>query len=154
MVKAYKRDRSYTTAFHPTIEAIKSRARSLKPIFTLSQFTGPGRAKKAPLVWSRCKASRRWTDKGSHGLAGDAAELEASWRCGQPRSRQARSLSPDRESSATHDGERTGWKSLVSSRRTVEHEMPPSVTWSTRLAIPAQPAPSECRHKSKNFSPR
>ncbi len=41
-------------------------------------------------------------------LARGADELEASWRPGLPRSRPTWNRSPDRESSATHDGERTG----------------------------------------------
>ncbi len=43
---------------------------------------------------------------------------------GQPRSRQTWNSSPDRESSAAHDGERIGCKSLVSSQLTVEPGVP------------------------------
>ncbi len=50
-----------------------------------------------------------------HRLARGADKLEASWRHGLPRPRPAWNRSPDRESSATHDGERTGWKCLVQS---------------------------------------
>ncbi len=45
-------------------------------------------------------------------------ELEASWRHGLPRSRPTWNRSPYRESSATQDDERTGWKCLASSHRT------------------------------------
>ncbi len=48
-----------------------------------------------------------------HRLARGAGELEASRRRGQSLSRKTWSPSPD------HDGERNGWKSLVSSHRTV-----------------------------------
>ncbi len=51
----------------------------------------------------------------THGLACSAGALEARWKRGQPRSRQAWGPSPDR-------GKRTGWKSLVSSHRAVEAE--------------------------------
>ncbi len=50
---------------------------------------------------------------------------------------------------AMRDRERTGWKSLVSSHRTVGTGVPPPETWSTQLVIPPQPAPSECRRKYK-----
>ncbi len=73
-----------------------------------------------------------------HRLVRDAGELEASWRRGQPRSRQALSPSPDHESSATHDGESNGWKSLVSSHRAFEPGVPPSATWSTQLVMTVQ----------------
>ncbi len=53
-------------------------------------------------------------------LACGANELEASWRRGQPRSRPTWNPSPDRASSATHVGERTGWKCLASLHKTVE----------------------------------
>ncbi len=52
-------------------------------------------------------------------------------------------------SEATHDGGRTGGKCPVSSHRTVDPGVPPSETWSTRLVMPAQPAPGECRRKYK-----
>ncbi len=55
-----------------------------------------------------------------HRLARSADELEASWRHRLPRSRPTWNRSPGRESSATHDGARTGWKCLVSWRRTAE----------------------------------
>ncbi len=51
-------------------------------------------------------------------------------------SRQSLSPSPDRESSASHDGERTGCKSLVILCRTVEPGVPLS-------------APGESRHRCK-----
>ncbi len=72
-----------------------------------------------------------------------AGELEASWT-----HLQTWGPSPDRESSVTYDGERTGWKSLVSLRRTVEPGVYLSETWSARLVMPAQPAQGECRHKT------
>ncbi len=46
------------------------------------------------------------------------------FRRGHPRSRQIWSPSPDRESSATHDGENAGRKSLVSLRKTAEPGVP------------------------------
>ncbi len=53
---------------------------------------------------------------------------------------------------AVHDGERTGSKSLVNiSHRAVEPGVPPPVTWSTQLVMPAQPAPGECE-SFVNFS--
>ncbi len=82
-------------------------------------------------------------------LARGAYELEASWRLGQPRSKQTWSSSPDHESSATHDGERTGRTSLVNLHRTAEPGVYPSETRSAQLVMPAQPAPGECRHKYK-----
>ncbi len=42
---------------------------------------------------------------------------------------------------ATQDGERTGWKCLASSHRTVEPRMPQYAMWSTQLVMPVQPAP-------------
>ncbi len=63
-------------------------------------------------------------------------EAQTSWRPAE-----------DRESSATHDGERTGLTCLVSWRRTAEPGVSPSEAWSTQLVMPAQPAPGECRHK-------
>ncbi len=65
------------------------------------------------------------------------------WRHGQPRLRQTWDRSLDREPAATHDGERTAWKSLVSSHRTVEPGVPPFETWSTQLVMPVQPASGE-----------
>ncbi len=41
--------------------------------------------------------------------------------------------SPDCEFSATGNGERTGWKSLENSYRTIEPWLPASMKWSTRL---------------------
>ncbi len=38
-------------------------------------------------------------------------------------------------------------KSLVNSHRTVEPRVHLSKTWSAQLVMPAQPAPSEYRHK-------
>ncbi len=37
-----------------------------------------------------------------------------------------------------------GTEALVSSHRTVESGVPPSVMWSTPLVMPAQPVPGEC----------
>ncbi len=54
-----------------------------------------------------------------HQLARGADKLETSWRRVQPNSGQNWNPSPDCESWATYDGERTGWTSLVSSHRTV-----------------------------------
>ncbi len=85
-----------------------------------------------------------------HRLGRGAGELEASWRLGQPRSKQTWSPSPDHESSATHFGKRIGWRSLVSSHWTVEPGEPPSTMRSTRLVIAAQLALGECRHKYKH----
>ncbi len=52
-------------------------------------------------------------------LACGPGELEARWRRIQPRWRQIWNPPPDLKSSAMHDGERTGWKSLVSSPKTL-----------------------------------
>ncbi len=84
-------------------------------------------------------------------FAPDVGELEASRRREQPRSRQIWNPSPGRESSATHDGERTGRKLLVSSRWTIEPGVPQSGTWWVKLMMPAQPAQGECRHKCKKY---
>ncbi len=54
-------------------------------------------------------------------------------------------LSPDRGSLATHNGERTGRKSLVSLRVIVEPGVHLFETWSDQLFIPDQPALGECR---------
>ncbi len=51
-------------------------------------------------------------------------------RRGQPRSRQTWKPSLDIESSATHNAERAGWKSLVSSHMTVQPRVHLSETWS------------------------
>ncbi len=56
---------------------------------------------------------------------------QANWRTTEGVDR-----SPDRESSVTHDGEGTGWKSLMSSHRTVEPGVP-------QLVMPAQPVLSK-----------
>ncbi len=66
-----------------------------------------------------------------HRLTRGNSELEANWRCGPRLSRTTWNLSI--------------WTALVSSHRTVEAGVPPS----TRLVIPAQPAPEECRHMYK-----
>ncbi len=79
------------------------------------------------------KASWSRTFSYPHHLARGADELEDSWRHELPRSRQTWNRSPVRESSATHDGDRTGWKCLVSSHRTAESGVLPFETWSTRL---------------------
>ncbi len=77
----------------------------------------------------------RWSRTFSfpHRLARDADELETSWRHEQPRSKQIWNRFPGRESSVTHDGERTGWKCLASSHRAVEPGASPSETWSAQL---------------------
>ncbi len=54
-----------------------------------------------------------------------------------------RSLPLGRESSAAHDGERTGRKSLMNLRRNVEPGVPLSKTRSAQLVMPAQPALGE-----------
>ncbi len=87
-----------------------------------------------------------WTYFCPHRLVRGAGKLEANWRRGQPRSRQIWSPSPDCESSATHDGERTVRKSLVSFRRTIEPGVHLPETWSAQLVMPT---PGECRHKYK-----
>ncbi len=71
------------------------------------------------------------------------AELESSWRHGQPRSRPTWNRSQGRESSAMHDRESTGWKCLASSQRTAELGVPPSETWSTPL-VNADANKQEC----------
>ncbi len=108
-------------------------------------------AKKVPLVRSCCKTSRSWSRIFfcPHHLARGKDDLGVSWRRGQPQSRQTLNPSHNRKSSATHDGERTGWKSLASSRRTVEPGVTPPVMWSTQLVMPVQPAPGQCRQKYK-----
>ncbi len=53
---------------------------------------------------------------------------------------RSRTPSADHESSATGDGERTGWKSV--GERLFD-------TWTVPLVMPAQPDPGECRHKCK-----
>ncbi len=68
--------------------------------------------------WSCCQTSRPRTDQGpasAHTASHGVEELEASRKRWQPRSRRTRSPTPGRESSVTHDGERIGWKPLVSS---------------------------------------
>ncbi len=46
-----------------------------------------------------------------------AVKPKAGWRRRRPRSRETWNPTPDRVASATHDGERIGWKSLASSHR-------------------------------------
>ncbi len=105
------------------------------PVFTSScSFRCPGLVmlQDIPTVnWSR-------TYFRPHRLARGAGEMQASWRHGQPRSRQTWSSSPDRDSSATHDGERSGWTSLVSSHSTTEPGVPPSVPRLTQLVKPTK----------------
>ncbi len=61
---------------------------------------------------------------------------------------QGRSGTSDRESLASHDGERAGRKSLVSSHRTcVEPGGPHHAMWSTQLVMSSQLAPGECTSK-------
>ncbi len=50
----------------------------------------------------------------THRFARCASKLETNWRRGQPRSRQTRNPSPDREFSLTHHRERTEWAPLMS----------------------------------------
>ncbi len=104
-------------------------------------------AKKAPPVWTRCKTSRRWVDQELSPSHTASHVAQTSWRHGRPRSRPTCNRSPERESSATHNKERTGWKSLVSSHRNVEPWVSPSKKRSTQSVMPAQPAWGECRRK-------
>ncbi len=112
------------------------------------KHTGTARTKKAPLVWSCCKTSRRWAGQRPSPSHTTSHVAPTSWGQ-QPRSRPTWIRSPDRESSATQDGERAGWKCLVSSHRTAEPGVLPSETWSTRLVMPVQPASGECWRKYK-----
>ncbi len=81
----------------------------------------------------------------NHRLARGAGQLEANWGCGQPCSGQIQSPSSCRESSGTHDGERTGRKFLVSLRRIIESGVLLSETWSAKMVM-------ECHHEYKLVS--
>ncbi len=76
----------------------------------------------ASLAMMRDVQKVNWSETSfcSRRLAHGASELEASWRLGQPRSRQTWNPSQGPKSSAAHDGVRIGQKSLVSSHKTAE----------------------------------
>ncbi len=65
-------------------------------------------------------------------------------RTGHPQARQTWNPFLDYESSVEHDGERTLWKSLVSSHRYAEPGVPLSL-----LKMPTQPAPGERHYRHK-----
>ncbi len=77
---------------------------------SLYLYAATARPKKAPLVWLRNVTTASWSGTSfcPHRLACGASGLEANWRREQLRYRKAWKLSLDRESSATHDGEKTG----------------------------------------------
>ncbi len=100
------------------------------------------------VIWSR-------TYFCPHRLVHCADELGVSWSRWQPRSRSIKNLSPYRESSATHDGERAGWKSLANSHKTVESGVVISIgdAGSTRPGwMPTQVQVSEVQWDSDSYT--
>ncbi len=80
--------------------------------------------RRSSLVWSCWKTSRTWTDQGPSSAHAASHVTQVNWRpteyVGNHNHRGPGAPPFCRESLATHDGERTGWKALVSSHRTAE----------------------------------